>query len=93
MPVSTITSQARPGAASFQRATCSGVLSTGRALLAKAAAEVVRPNAMQDAQLGAVGSGPSASASAQVETKKSRQPASASKPRHLDARQAHSHRP
>ena len=42
MPVSIITSQGRPGAASFHRATCSGVLSTGRALTAERGVDIVR---------------------------------------------------
>ncbi len=88
MPVSIITSHGRPGAASFHRATCSGVLSTGRALLASAVGKISGPTPCRTHSSAPSGSGPSASASAQVETKKSRQPGLGQQPRHFASAKA-----
>jgi len=78
MPVSIITSQARSGAISFHRATCSTVLRQGLAGKRSAASPSSGPTPWSTTRLTFSGKFPSASASAQVETKKSRQPASIS---------------
>ena len=58
MPVSIITSHGRPGAISFHRATCSALLSTGRAVEPSAASTSSGPTPCSTARLAPSGSWP-----------------------------------
>src|SRR3546814_1128872 len=69
----------KPPPASFQRATCAAVLSTGRASPARANANSLSRTPWRTESDAPSGSGPSARASSQVATKKSRHPAAASR--------------